>query len=196
MLFCAPSTERWRRRGRDWLACIVGRDAFALGTGTEDTQRTSVCLAGTSHSETGYPDTWGEVSDLAWWRHRMETFSALLAICAGNSLVTGEFLAQRPVARSFDVFFDLRLNKRLSKQSWGWWFETLSRPVWVTVMSKYRKPLAIGSTAFKTKAVRATIARNIWLNYEGRRPEFATTRKRLWRVRAPRTSATTDSLKG
>ena len=41
----------------------------------------------------------------------MKTFSALLAICAGNSPVTGEFLAQRPVTRSFDVFFDLRLNK-------------------------------------------------------------------------------------
>ena len=37
---------------------------------------------------------------------------------------------QRPVTRSFDVFFDLRLNKRLNKQSWGWWFETLSRPLW------------------------------------------------------------------
>ena len=37
---------------------------------------------------------------------------------------------QRPVKRSFDVFFDLRLNKRLSKQSWGWWFETLSNPLW------------------------------------------------------------------
>ena len=47
----------------------------------------------------------------------METFSALLAICAGNSPVPGEFPIQRPVTRSFDVFFDLRLNKRLSKQS-------------------------------------------------------------------------------
>ena len=37
---------------------------------------------------------------------------------------------QRPVTRSFDVFFDLRLNKRLSKRSWGWWFETLSRALW------------------------------------------------------------------
>ena len=45
----------------------------------------------------------------------METFSALMAICVGNSPVTGEFPAQRPVTRSFDVFFDLRLNKRLSK---------------------------------------------------------------------------------
>ena len=49
-----------------------------------------------------------------WWRH--QTFSALLAIYAGNSPVTSEFPAQRPVTRSFDVFFDLRLNGRLSKQ--------------------------------------------------------------------------------
>ena len=61
-----------------------------------------------------------------WWRHQMETFSSLLAICAGN----GEFTTQRPVTRSFDVFFDLRLNKRFSTQWWGWWFETLSRPLW------------------------------------------------------------------
>ena len=65
-----------------------------------------------------------------WWRHQMETFSAVLAICVGNSPVPGEFPAQRPVTRSFDVFFDLHPNKRLSKQWWGWWFETLSRPLW------------------------------------------------------------------
>ena len=65
-----------------------------------------------------------------WWRHQMETFSALLAICSVNSPVPDEFPAQRPVTRSFDVFLDLRLNKRLSKQSLGWWFETLSRPLW------------------------------------------------------------------
>ena len=60
----------------------------------------------------------------------METFSALLAFCVGNSLITGEFPAHRPVTRSFDVFFDLRPSKRLSKQSCGWWFETLLRPLW------------------------------------------------------------------
>ena len=60
----------------------------------------------------------------------METFFALLVICAGNSPVRGEFPAQRPVTRSFDVFFDLRRIKRLNKQSWGWWSETLSRPLW------------------------------------------------------------------
>ena len=61
-----------------------------------------------------------------WWHHQMETFSALLALCAGNSPVPGEFPAQRPVTRSFSVFFELRLNK----QSWGWWFETQSRSLW------------------------------------------------------------------
>ena len=65
-----------------------------------------------------------------WWRHQMETFSPLLAICAGNSPVPGEFPTQRPVTQSFDIYFDLRPNKRLSKRSWGWWFETLSPPLW------------------------------------------------------------------
>ena len=65
-----------------------------------------------------------------WWHHQMETFSALLAICVGNSSVSGELSAQRPETRSFNVFFDLRLNKPLSKQRRGWWFETLSRPLW------------------------------------------------------------------
>ena len=44
---------------------------------------------------------------ISWWRHQME-----------------------PVTRSFDVFFDLRPNKRLSEQRWGWWFETPSSPLW------------------------------------------------------------------
>ena len=44
----------------------------------------------------------------------MESFTALLALCVGNSPVTGEFPTQRPVTQSLDDFFDLRLNKRLS----------------------------------------------------------------------------------
>ena len=62
-----------------------------------------------------------------WWRHQMGTFSALMVLCAGDSL---EFTAQRPGTRCFDLFFDLHLNKRLIKQSWGWWFETPSCPLW------------------------------------------------------------------
>ena len=65
-----------------------------------------------------------------WWRHQMEKFSASLALCAGNSPVPSGFPAQRPVTRNFDVFFDLSLNKRLSKQSWGWWSETPSSSLW------------------------------------------------------------------
>ena len=67
---------------------------------------------------------------LPWWRHQMETFSVSLAIFAGISSVPCEFPTQRPVTRSFDVYFDLRLNKRLCKQWWGWWFETLLCPLW------------------------------------------------------------------
>ena len=66
----------------------------------------------------------------SWWHHQMETFSALLALYEGNSPVTGEFPSQRPVMWSFDVLFDLCLNKRLSKQSWGWWLETSSCSLW------------------------------------------------------------------
>ena len=43
-----------------------------------------------------------------------------------TSLLWGESTSQRPMKRSFDVFFDLRLNKRLSKQSRHRWFETPS----------------------------------------------------------------------
>ena len=52
-----------------------------------------------------------ELHDDAWWCHQMETFSVLLAICAGNSPVTGEFPTQRRVTQSFDVFFDLHRSE-------------------------------------------------------------------------------------
>ena len=67
---------------------------------------------------------------MPWWRHQIETLFALLAFCVGNSPVTGKFPSQRPVTRSFDVFFDLRQNKWLSKQSRRRWFETPSRSLW------------------------------------------------------------------
>ena len=64
----------------------------------------------------------------AWWRHQIETFSALLAICARNSPVIGEFLAQRPVTRGFDIFFDLCLNGWTNNGENG--FETPDGPLW------------------------------------------------------------------
>ena len=52
------------------------------------------------------------------------------SVTAGNSPVTGEFPSHRQMTRSFDVFFDVRLNKRLSKQSRRRWVETPSRSLW------------------------------------------------------------------
>ena len=65
-----------------------------------------------------------------WWRHRKGTFTALLALCAGISPVTDELSSQRPVTRSFDVFFYLCLYKRFSKQSRHRWFETPLHSLW------------------------------------------------------------------
>ena len=75
-----------------------------------------------------YMDT--EFAKVTWWRHQMETFSALLALCARDSPLSSEFPSQRPATRSFDVFFYFRLNKWLSKQSTRRWFETPSRSLW------------------------------------------------------------------
>ena len=57
----------------------------------------------------------------------METFSASLVLCAGNSPVTGEFPTQRPVTQNVDVFFDLPLDKQLKKQPRCRWFERPDR---------------------------------------------------------------------
>ena len=79
-----------------------------------------------------------------WWRHQMETFSVLLPFCAGNSPIPGEFPTQRPLTWSFDVFFDLRPDKRLSKQPWCWWFETPPWSLWrhynvIVLRPKYKQ---------------------------------------------------------
>ena len=74
---------------------------------------------------------------IPWWRQQMKTCSALLVLCVGNPPVTGGFPSQGPVTRNLDYFFDLRLNKRLDKQSRGWWFETPSRSLWRQCNSLY-----------------------------------------------------------
>ena len=110
----------------------------------------------------------------SWWRHQMETLSALLAVCEGNSPVTGEFHAQRPVTRSFDVFFDLCLYKRLSKQSWGWRFKTPSRPLWL-----HRNVVKKGvSISHQTLA---------WITLDSNHPNtpFFYEKKNLWMILSP-----------
>ena len=69
-----------------------------------------------------------------WWYSKMTSsngniFRVTDPLC-GEFTAPGEFSAQRPVTRIFDVFIDLCLNKRLSKQPWGWWFETPAWSLW------------------------------------------------------------------
>ena len=74
---------------------------------------------------------------------------------------TGEFPAQRPMTWSFDVFFDLRLNKRLSKQSWGWWFGDFYN---VTVMINTLR-LRQNCHSFTGEIVRCIfVNENIWIS--------------------------------
>ena len=87
-----------------------------------------------------------------WWRHQMETLHVLLALRAGNSPVTGKFPSQRPVTWSFDVFFDLALNKRLSKPWRRWWFETPSRSLW-----RHSNDIALCCRLFTADFAAATI---------------------------------------
>ena len=89
----------------------------------------NLALSGFSSSN---PDRQCHIMDknYSWWHHQMETFLALLALCERNPPVTGGFPSQRPVTRSFDIFSDLHLNKRASKQLRRRWFQTPSRPLW------------------------------------------------------------------
>ena len=66
-----------------------------------------------------------------WWRHQMETFSPLLAICAGihRSPVNSPHKGQWRRALMFSLICAWMING-LSEQSWSWWFETPSRPLW------------------------------------------------------------------
>ena len=69
------------------------------------------------------------LSNFPWWRHEMETFCALLALCEGNPPVAGGFASQRPVTRSFDVVYDVHQDKRLIR-----WLETPWCSCYVTVI--------------------------------------------------------------
>ena len=91
----------------------------------------------------------------------METFSALLAICARNSPVSGEFPAQMPVTWSFDIFFDLRLNKRLGKQCGAGDLRRYRAHYDVTVMYYH---LSKPKSQIKV-SVKKTLHKSIFLSY-------------------------------
>ena len=74
-------------------------------------------------------------------------------LLCGEFTGPGEFPTQRPVTQSFDVFFDLHLNKRLSKQPWGWWFETPSWSFWRQCNVLMIATLRFALTAFPSEAM-------------------------------------------
>ena len=84
-------------------------------------------------------------NDDSWWCHQIETFSALLALCEGNPPGGSPVPSQRPVTRKFDVFFDQRLNKCLSKQLRRRWFETPWRSLWPHC-NVFIKSITLGGT--------------------------------------------------
>ena len=101
----------------------------------------------------------------SWWRHQMETFFRVTGHLCGEFTGPGEFPAQRPVTRSFDVFFDLQPNKRLSKQWWGWWFETLSCLLW-----RHRNVAAARPGLAASKDTANLFRNNQQLKFENKRP--------------------------
>ena len=95
--------------------------------------------------------------------YQMETFSALLVLCEGNSPVTGEFPSQRPVTRSFDVFVDLCLNKPLGKPSRRRWFETPSCSLWRHCNDQRIMQYFIHTPTSTDVCVTAAVLRHGWI---------------------------------
>ena len=103
---------------------------------------------------------------LSWWRHQIETCSALLALCEGNSPVTGEFPSQSPVTQNLDVSFDLRLHKRLSKLSRRRWFDTPSRSLWRRYIVKTHPGLTTSLLMWLPVCETASVV--FWINILGK----------------------------
>ena len=131
-----PNTHSWKKI-RKYLQFFLMWQQFILRVWLEISQQWFKQWLGSSslpEPMLTYKQWWwsmtyinhSRASPIWWWCHQMEIFSALRAICEGKSPATGEFPAQRPVTRSFDACLNLRLNKKWSKQWWGWLFETPS----------------------------------------------------------------------
>ena len=109
----------WGRQLQKWFICLVigNKQAFVEHIKVRQYNNINMNITVASHGRHGVSNqrqlqTENHSTLFAlylrndWWRHQMKALSALLAICAGNSPVSGDFPAQRPVARSFDLFFD------------------------------------------------------------------------------------------
>ena len=134
-----------------------------------------------NESQHPQPSCWPYISRSMMTSSKGNIFRVTGPLC-GEFTGPGEFPTQRPVTRSFDAFFDLRLNKRLSKQWWGWWFETPSWPLWrqcndltsvpynysfiVNIMpgakSEYHANSGMPGRHYKSKLVMSTCHRLAW----------------------------------
>ena len=108
-------------------------------------------------NKTGFPVV--SHDDVINWRHFPRYWPFVRGIHRSSCWIS----CTRPVTRSFDVFFDPRLNKQLSKQSHGWGFETPLHPLWhqcngLNVLPRYTE-------AWATCLVKYSISRKIYSKY-------------------------------
>ena len=99
---------------------------------------------------------------------------------------TGEFPTQRSMTQSFDVSLICTLNKRLSKQSWGWWFETPSRPLWWHTQFSLLLPEWISKISFTVRisaVLEAALVLSFVITFL---LEFMSTISNMWICRPPK----------
>ena len=124
--------------------CNTGRSHFSLGAMSDNVHDTlSPVVIKMHYTFHGYVIALNAIP--LWYisHHIWYAWHSIYMMTSSNGSIfrvtghlCGEFTGARGipskglVTRSFDVFFDMRLNQRLSKQWWGWWFETLPRPLW------------------------------------------------------------------
>ena len=117
--FEAPSLTSWHERNAPAQKTTDSKFVLVIRCGNNNENVVTIWSKSSHTYLSPLPFTLSRQRKPTWWRHLMETFSALLAICVENSPVIGDFPAQRSVTRNLDVSFDLYLNKQLSKRSWG-----------------------------------------------------------------------------
>ena len=124
-------TLRWRHNGRDSVSNHLPHDCLLNRLLRRRSKKTpKLCITGLCAGN--LPGTGNAENVSISWRHHV--IKPLKLMEESITMQCGEFIGHRWIPRTkasdADVFFDLSLNKRLSKQSWGWWFETPLRPLW------------------------------------------------------------------
>ena len=114
---------KYQSRGFETLRDLTKRRLFGYWDGAQVSLNldTAVICGLTLHSNDGLSSqNFSFHDDVIKWKHFPRYWS----------FVRGIPLTKTSDARSFDVFFDLRLDKRLRKPSRRRWFKTPSRSLW------------------------------------------------------------------